>query len=229
MKNGTLIIAVLMILGVSGCSSNKELEEMKKEKIALEEKIRDLEGQVAHYKKSDAKLKFLAAKMQGVKARMITNFGTIEMKFYPDDAPIQCFNFITRAESGFYDGTQFHRVIPGFMIQGGDPNTKDNNPYNDGQGGPIVNVPHEFNKRSHKRGVLSTARVSDPSQGAGSQFFIMHAQAPHLDGQYTVFGEVTKGMEVVDEIARVKKVTNDPRLRDRPAKPVIIEKIEVFR
>ncbi|RMF56672.1 MAG: peptidylprolyl isomerase [Calditrichaeota bacterium] len=156
--------------------------------------------------------------------------GTIELEFFPEKAPLHCFNFITRAESGFYNGTQFHRIIKGFMIQGGDPKSKDKDPYNDGTGGPIVNIPNEFNEIHHGPGILSMARVSDPSVGAGCQFFIMHGDAPQLDKQYTVFGKVTKGMEVVDKIANVPTYGNrNPRLRDHPIEPVIIRRIEVFR
>ncbi|RMI20092.1 MAG: peptidylprolyl isomerase, partial [Calditrichaeota bacterium] len=187
--------------------------------------------------KDFSRLRFLARQLKGVKARIKTNYGDIELELFPDKAPLHCFAFVTRAESGFYDNTQFHRVIPGFMIQGGDPNSRDKDPYNDGMGGPLVNIPHEFNDTKHVPGVLSTARVSDPNVGAGCQFFIMHGEAPHLDGQYTAFGRVTKGMEVVDRIANVQTYRKSGRplqgrekaLADHPVKPVIIKTIEVYR
>jgi peptidyl-prolyl cis-trans isomerase B (cyclophilin B) len=168
---------------------------------------------------------FLAQKINGVRARIKTNHGDMEVEFYPEKAPLHCFSFITRAESGFYDGTLFHRVIPGFMIQGGDPNSKDNNPNNDGSGGPIVSIPHEFNDIKHTPGILSMARVGDKKAGAGSQFFVMHAANPGLDAQgYTVFGKLTKGLDVVD------KIVNLPRNRsDRPNKDAKILTIEVYR
>ena len=152
--------------------------------------------------------------------------GDIEVKFFPEKAPLHVFAFVTRAEAGFYNGTQFHRVIPGFMIQGGDPKSRDNDPFDDGTGGPIAMLPHEFNDIKHVPGILSTARVPDVSVGAGSQFFIMHGTSPNLDGQYTAFGQVTKGMDVVDEIAKARTMQNPP---NHPVKPIRIRKIEVYR
>ncbi|KAA3617912.1 MAG: peptidylprolyl isomerase [Calditrichaeota bacterium] len=172
---------------------------------------------------SDDKLLFLASKLNGIKARFITDYGNIEVKFFPESAPIQCFNFITRAESGYYDNTLFHRVMAGFMIQGGDPHTKTSNKALYGSGGPIANIPHEFNERTHKRGILSTARTPNINAGAGSQFFIMHGDRQGLDKQYTVFGEVTKGMDVVDKIASLE---TQGQMAINPAK---IKTIEVYR
>ena len=128
-----------------------------------------------------------------------TNRGTMKLKLFPDIAPNHCKNFKKLANSGFYDKTTFHRIIPGFMIQGGDINSRDNDPKNDGHGGPGWTVDAEFNEISHKRGILSMARSTDPNS-AGSQFFICVADAPHLDGQYTVFGEVIEKVHIVDHI-----------------------------
>ena len=108
------------------------------------------------------------------------------------------------ARGGFYDGTLFHRVIPGFMIQGGDPNTKTDNKGSWGSGGPGYNVKAEFSSRSHRRGIVSMARAQDPDS-AGSQFFIVTSDSTFLDRQYTVFGEVTEGMDVADKIVSVKR------------------------
>ena len=132
---------------------------------------------------------------------METSRGTIKLKLFPDVAPKHCRNFKKLANSGYYDGTTFHRIIPGFMIQGGDINSRDNNPNNDGQGGPGWTVDAEFNKVPHKRGVLSMARSRDPNS-AGSQFFICVADAPHLNGKYTAFGEVIENVHVVDHIVK---------------------------
>lgn len=146
------------------------------------------------------------------KAVIKTKFGDMEVTFFPEKAPKHVENFITLAKSGFYNGTIFHRVIPGFMIQGGDPNTKDpNKPETYGQGGPSHRLKAEFNDTPHRRGVLSMARTNDPNS-AGSQFFIVVKDSNFLDGQYTVFGEVVKGMDVAD------KIVNLPRnARDLPA------------
>ena len=136
-----------------------------------------------------------------------TTRGTIKAELYPEIAPNTVNNFISLIQKGFYDGTIFHRVIPGFMIQGGDPEGT-------GMGGPGYCIKGEFffngvkNDLKHKRGVLSMARSSSPNS-AGSQFFIMHADAKHLDGQYAAFGKVTSGMDVVDAIASVQTDRND--------------------
>jgi peptidyl-prolyl cis-trans isomerase B (cyclophilin B) len=142
-----------------------------------------------------------------MKAIIETKFGDIEVVFFADKAPKHVENFITLAKSGFYNGTIFHRVIPGFVIQGGDPNTKEQDKSKYGMGGPGHTVKAEFNDRQHVRGVLSMARSQHPDS-AGSQFFIVVAPAPSLDGKYTVFGQVTKGMDVVDKIVEQKR---DPR------------------
>ncbi|MFQ5428586.1 MAG: peptidylprolyl isomerase [Thermodesulfobacteriota bacterium] len=144
----------------------------------------------------------------GVKAIIETSYGDIELQFFPDSAPGHVKNFTDLAREGFYDGTIFHRVIPGFMIQGGDPNTRDeSNKGSYGMGGPNHQVKAEFNERSHKRGILSMARSQDPDS-AGSQFFICVKDSPFLDRQYTVFGEVTSGMDVADKIVNLPR---DPR------------------
>ena len=133
-----------------------------------------------------------------------TKFGDIALEFFSDAAPKTVENFKKLAGSGFYDGTAFHRIVPGFVIQGGDPLTKSvANKNRWGTGGPGWNVKAEFNKNKHSRGVLSMARSSDPNS-AGSQFFIVLKDANFLDGQYTVFGKVTSGMDVVDKIAALK-------------------------
>ena len=149
------------------------------------------------------------------------NGGEIEAELYKDVAPITVENFINLVNEHFYDGLIFHRVIKGFMIQGGDPTGT-------GMSGSGKNIKGEFkangveNNLKHVRGVLSMARAYDPNS-ASSQFFIMHQDAPHLDGQYAAFGKVTKGMEVVDEIANVKT-----GLRDRPLTEQKIKTIEII-
>ncbi len=156
-------------------------------------------------------------KMAETRAAIETKFGNIELKFFPDVAPNHVNNFIELAKKGFYDGTTFHRVIPGFMIQGGDPNSKNADKATHGMGGPGYTVKAEFNSRPHKRGILSMARAADPNS-AGSQFFICVADAPFLDRQYTVFGEVVSGMDVVD------KIVSQPRdSRDNPNERIEIK------
>ena len=137
-----------------------------------------------------------------------TNFGSIKFGLLPELAPETTRNFLKLAKSGFYNGTLFHRVIPGFMIQGGDPNTKSPDKSGWGQGGPVYNLKAEFNSRSHLRGIVSMARAADPDS-AGSQFFIVTSDSTFLDKQYTLFGEVTDGMEVADKIVDLPRDGND--------------------
>ena len=179
------ILKVFVVLAVACLLSQSVSAEMKS-KIFTKEEIK---------------------KMADTKAVIETKFGNIELKFFPDVAPNHVNNFIELAKKGFYDGTTFHRVIPGFMIQGGDPNSKNANKATHGTGGPGYTVKAEFSDKPHKRGTLSMARAADPNS-AGSQFFICVADAPFLNKQYTVFGEVVSGMDVVDKIVSQPR---DPR------------------
>jgi peptidyl-prolyl cis-trans isomerase B (cyclophilin B) len=151
-----------------------------------------------------------------------TSEGDMVIEFWPDVAPKTVENFKALAKKGFYDGTCFHRVIKGFMIQGGDPLSKDLNQEGRwGTGGPGYNVKAEFNDRHHDRGVISMARSSDPDS-AGSQFFICHGSPRQLDHQYTAFGKLTKGDDVLEKIATAP--THPP---DRPDKRIMIESIKI--
>lgn len=151
----------------------------------------------------------------------IKDFGKIKVELLPDTAPVSVNNFMYLAEKGFYDGLTFHRVINGFMIQGGCPK-------GNGTGGPGWTIKGEFkangvdNTIKHKRGVISMARAQNPNS-AGSQFFIMHEDAPHLDGMYAAFGRVTEGMDVVDAVAEVAT----DRFNDKPLKPVVIDSVKI--
>jgi peptidyl-prolyl cis-trans isomerase B (cyclophilin B) len=134
--------------------------------------------------------------------------GEIVLKFFPEVAPGHVNNFVKLSKEGFYNGTTFHRVIPGFMIQGGDPNSKNSDRASHGMGGPGYTVKAEFNSKPHTRGMVSMARANDPDS-AGSQFFICLADANFLDWQYTVFGEVVSGMDVADKIVGMKRDGRD--------------------
>ena len=147
------------------------------------------------------------------KATIETNQGKIEFNLLPDLAPETVRSFIKLANSGFYDGTLFHRVIPGFMIQGGDPNTKQPDKSKWGQGGPGYSLKAEFSSRSHLSGIVSMARATDPDS-AGSQFFIVTTDSTFLNGQYTVFGEITEGMDVADKIVNLQRDENDCPLQE---------------
>ena len=137
-----------------------------------------------------------------------TKFGKIEIQFFKDKAPGHVKNFKDLAKKGFYDGTIFHRVIPGFMIQGGDPNTKSDDRSNHGMGGPGYSIKAEFNDTPHKRGILSMARSSDPNS-AGSQFYIVVKDSAFLDGKFTAFGKVLSGMTVADQIVNAPRDRKD--------------------
>jgi cyclophilin family peptidyl-prolyl cis-trans isomerase len=196
-----LILTVFAALFVLGCKGEKTQTEVKGAETTTPEKTLDLGG------KEVAVIK--------------TNLGTIIFEFFPEDAPNHVANFKKLAGEGFYDGIYFHRVIPGFMIQAGDPNTKDDNRSNDGSGGPGYTIDAEFNDRPHKRGTVSMARRQDPNS-AGSQFFICHQAQPGLDGQYTVFGQVVQGMDVVDKIANAERDN-----RDNPLEKIVMEKVTI--
>lgn len=206
---GTSVVAV-----EAAEPQQKKVAPKKKEKKQVSSKPRD-------YGKTLAVLK--------------TSQGDVTIRFFLDKAPAHVKNFVDLAAAGFYDGTLFHRVIPDFMIQGGDPLTKDPTQSdvfgtggNTDRAGKPLNVRAEFNDVSHRRGVLSMARASDPDS-ASSQFFVVVKDSPFLDRQYTVFGEVVKGMDVVDRIvSESSSDTADPRSGGRPRAYQKILKVELL-
>ena len=162
--------------------------------------------------------------LSGVQVRLETTAGNMMVEFLTEVAPRHAENFVKLAKDGFYDGTRFHRVIPGFMIQGGDPNTKKDDERMWGTGGPGWSVDAEFNDVHHERGILSMARSQDPNS-AGSQFFVCHGEAGFLDGQYTAFGQLLDGFEVLDEIANAPTLPGGEG--SRPKEPVTVTKAVV--
>lgn len=156
-----------------------------------------------------------------------TDKGTIVVKFFADKAPKHVESFKKLSKEGFYDGTRFHRCIPGFMIQGGDPTSKDLDKADMwGTGGPDFRLKAEFNDVKHTRGVLSMARSADPDS-AGSQFFLMHKDAPFLDGKYTAFGIVVRGIEVVDKIVATGPTDQSANGKVPTENAVVLKKAEV--
>ncbi len=156
-----------------------------------------------------------------------TTKGEFVLEFWPEVAPKTVANFKKLATEGFYDGTSFHRIIAGFMAQGGDPLTKDlEQEARYGTGDPGYKIPAEFNNRKHTRGVISMARSADPDS-AGSQFFLMLGDAPHLDGQYSAFGKVVKGVEVLDKIEAVPVTPSPSGEPSKPTERVEIESIKI--
>jgi peptidyl-prolyl cis-trans isomerase B (cyclophilin B) len=201
MKSFISLCALTLVLGLGGAQAQDTNSTPKKAEPKTDQKSPANTKEVAVIKTSE---------------------GNMVIEFWPDVAPKTIENFKTLAKKGFYDGTCFHRVIKGFMIQGGDPNTKD--PAKEalwGQGGPGYTIKAEFNDRQHVRGVISMARTPDPDS-AGSQFFICHAPAPNLDHQYTAFGKLIKGDDVLEKIATTP--THPP---DRPDKRMEIISIKI--
>jgi cyclophilin family peptidyl-prolyl cis-trans isomerase len=155
-----------------------------------------------------------------------TDLGRIVLELFPSLAPEHCRNFKKLAGLGFYDGVTFHRVVPGFMIQGGDILSRDADRSNDGTGDPGYTVPAEFSDLPHERGILSMARKGYSVNTAGSQFFICVAPAPQLNGQYTVFGRVLEGMDVVDQIVAI---SGTDEVKQNPDNPVVMNKVRVVK
>ncbi|MGI9087014.1 MAG: peptidylprolyl isomerase [Chthoniobacterales bacterium] len=156
-----------------------------------------------------------------------TSEGEMVAEFWPDVAPKTVENFKKLAREGFYDGTAFHRIVKGFMIQGGDPLTKDPSKESRwGTGDPGYKIKAEFNDKIHDKGVLSMARSSDPDS-AGSQFFVVLGRAPHLDHQYTAFGKVIKGLDVLTKIGDTEVTTSASGERSKPTKRVGVESVKI--
>ena len=219
-RRARFALALSLGLALAGASAAAAAAPQQKRKTAPRKKETKVSSKTRDYAKTLAVLK--------------TSQGAVTIRFFHDKAPGHVKNFVDLAAAGFYDGTLFHRVIPDFMVQGGDPLTKDPknaNLYGTGnatdRGGKPLNVKAEFNDVSHKRGVLSMARASDPDS-ASSQFFIVVKDSPFLDRQYTVFGEVVTGMDVVDRIVTESNSdTSDPMSGGRPRAFQKILKIEL--
>ena len=212
-----IALSIIFLFTVTALNSfGKEVEQSKpavKETKAAKEVKKINETKNKETKKTEKKMTE-EKKSKDEIAVIETSMGTIKFKFLEDKAPKTCENFIKLTEKGFYNGTIFHRVIPNFMIQGGDPDGT-------GMGGPGYNIKAEFNDTKHVPGIVSMARSMDPDS-AGSQFFICVAAVPHLDGQYTAFGEVIEGYDVVDKISKVKTLPGD-----KPVEPVVMKKVTI--
>ncbi|MEJ8778335.1 peptidylprolyl isomerase [Pseudogracilibacillus sp. ICA-222130] len=205
------LLVVISMLILAACQNDANEEVEKKETEQQQEIGNNEEKEVA---KVDDSIK-------PVVTMTMENGGEVKIELYPSIAPNTVNNFISLVEDGFYDGLIFHRVIPGFMVQGGDPE-------GNGMGGPGYYIPGEFenngfeNNLAHTRGVLSMARSEDPNS-AGSQFFIMTDDAEHLDGEYAAFGEVVEGMDVVDEIVSVERDAGDKPVEDQVIKSMKVD------
>ena len=208
-RSARFALALALGLALAGASVLPADAATPQKKAAPRKKEKKVSSKPRDYAKTLAVLK--------------TSQGDVTVRFLLDKAPGHVRNFVDLAARGFYDGTLFHRVIPGFMIQGGDPYTKDSGKSqlfgtgaNTDRAGKPLNIRAEFNDVSHRRGILSMARASDPDS-ASSQFFIVVKDSPFLDRQYTVFGEVVKGLDVVDRIVTESNAdTSDPRSGGKP-------------
>lgn len=169
----------------------------------------------------------MSSEHEDVRVRIETDHGNMLVEFFADKAPNHVANFVKLAGEGFYDGTRFHRVLAGFMIQGGDPNTKDGASGAWGTGGPGHKIDAEFNDVHHERGVLSMARSADPNS-AGSQFFVCHGEAGFLDNQYTAFGRLAEGFDVLDKIAGAECKAGPGGEKSTPVEPVTVRKMVVL-
>ncbi len=229
------LIIVLLIMSSFFCSKdtkNVSADNIKKVSIgkSVDEEYRIPTNPISKEEISSILENLKKQKIIGIEPGEVgiieTKFGTIKIKFYPSLAPVHCAAFKMLARSGFYNGVTFHRVIPGYMIQGGDILTRDENPYNDGNGNPGIRIHAELSRKSHKRGTVSAVRTANKINSAKGQFFICLEDAAFLDEQYTIFGKVIEGMDVVDRIAQVPVNTED---NDRPVEEVIMQRVSVIK
>jgi len=219
MRKYFLILSLLLISGCTGNGESATTPSLREPVMKSETPAKNMDTQ--NEGKNNTTQEDLIGQYSG--AIMKTNFGDIKFKFYNQDSPITVNNFLNLAKKGFYDGVKFHRVIKDFMIQGGDPNSKDDDWSNDGTGGPGYAFQDEFNAHKLVRGSLAMAN-SGPNTN-GSQFFIVTAkETPWLDGRHTNFGEVVEGIDTVDKIEAVEKNQND-----HPTKDVVINSIELLK
>lgn len=188
-----LVMAVVLVMVLAGCGAEKPAPKSAKPRPAVKAK------KATEKKPTPAETPNAPEASAKRYAVIETSKGRIVFELYPEVAPKTVANFEKLAGDSFYNGTKFHRVVPGFVIQGGDPNSKNSDPSDDGMGGPGYTIAAEFNKVKHTTGTVAMAR-SQAVDSAGSQFYICLAPQPNLDGQYTVFGQVTEGQEVVDKI-----------------------------
>lgn len=194
---GLLFMAAVLVAVVmtSGCTRGGQPSgQTDTQAIPPEQEPPDQPRQLTAEQLEEVKKKYARATVV-----VQTNKGTFRFELFGVDAPVTVYSFAELAQKGFYDGLKFHRYVPGFVIQGGDPLSVDGDPGNDGTGGPGYTLPAEFNSRKHVLGSVAMARSADPNSG-GSQFYITLAPQPALDGQYTVFGEVTGGLDVVQKL-----------------------------
>lgn len=218
---GALVVAATFVLVAAGCDRPPGTADASRGPALGANTGLVSESAAAQY------VTLAADPSRDVAVLSVKDFGTLRIELFADRAPRTVAAFITLAEQGFYDGTTFHRVIPGGMIQGGDPNSRNRDPRDDGQGGPDFRLSAELNDIDHRRGIVSLARGAQLDSG-GSQFFICAGDRPDLNGQYTAFGRVIDGLDVVDRIAATPRDEFGRRgPTDRPLENVMIESVRI--
>jgi cyclophilin family peptidyl-prolyl cis-trans isomerase len=220
--NKKIIILTIGLLLISGCGAKNEVTPIKDVNNDSDKKSMETTNPLTiNFGGKPFELKDLFKEYSG--AIIKTNMGDIKVKFYGNESPLTVNNFLNLAQDGFYNGTKFHRVIKDFMIQGGDPNSKDDDWSNDGMGGPEYKFKDEINSHKLVKGSFAMANAGPNTNG--SQFFIVTAEStPWLDGKHTNFGYVTEGMDVVDKIG-----TTETGARDYPVKDIIVESVELVK
>lgn len=222
LRRSAAALLIGLLVAAFGCGV-----ESRQERIARAEALQEAESAAQEWVENSRFRWPADGRTREVAALRIAGRGEIRIALYPELAPKNVENFEKLAREGFYDGTTFHRVIPGFMIQGGDPNTRNEDPSDDGYGGPGYKVADEFSEALHLRGTVSMANMGSPDSG-GSQFFIVQKGSPNLDGNYTVIGKVISGMDVVDQVIRVERdYTGRWGPTDRPLEDIVIEQVEI--
>ncbi len=230
MKSITILFAIVIManFAFSGCGKKDDPNVTQKKDTVKQTQNQTTNNQTTQKvdptkPKTDTTVSKDDSKDESNTVIMETSLGNMTIELYPDDAPKHVANFKKLVKSKFYEGTLFHRVIPNFMIQGGDPNTKLDDKTQYGQGGPGYTIPAEI-KRKHEKGSLAGSRLGDQvnpnRESSGSQFYIVTGEASHLDGQYTVYGKVIKGMDIADKIQNVKRDAMDD-----PLEKVVIKKV----
>lgn len=217
-----MVLLSVAVLFAAGCQKSEQEPPAQEEQVSqTEEEMTPLTPAKARPEVSRAGVDAVTFE-PGTKPRveLQTSLGTMVLELWPDVAPVHCKNFVYLAEAGFYDSVLIHRVIPGFVLQSGDP-------LGTGMGGPGYNIEAEFSDKKHVKGTLSMARSRDVNS-AGSQFFICLAPTPNLDGQYTAFGQVVEGMDVVDKFNQVVTVPSATGEKSKPQEPLYLSKATVL-
>ena len=243
MRTAITILSLVILLVLSSCEKFDPYEPLSNETVAellQKAKSGDTRPEAPCQALTSAEINALLQHIKTLPSEPVhkkevaileTNFGAVVIAFYPDKAPKHCESFKKLIKAGYFDCTKFHRIVKDFMIQGGDILTRDQDPYNDGTGGPGYSLPAEFNDIPHGAGILSMARSMDVNS-AGSQFFICltRERTKHLDGKYTVFGKIIGGMDVISDMAKINTIARQPGMEpSTPVEDIYIKKAYLIK